>query len=63
MLHLLSRLSAIDRLRLLAFDCELRWVPRPLVSVFWEALDALENRNMMAGSWAQPGRERPRSNQ
>ena len=30
------------RVRLLAFDCELRRLPRPLVEALWEALEALE---------------------
>jgi hypothetical protein len=45
----LARLSPADRLRLLAFDCELRRLLRPLISALWEALDALEYRSAMGG--------------
>jgi len=38
----LLRLSAADRLRLLAFGCELRRLPRSLVSALWATLDSLE---------------------
>lgn len=40
MLDLLDRLSQADRLQLLAFDAELRRLPRPLIAAVWAA-DAL----------------------
>jgi hypothetical protein len=36
-----SRLSIADRLRLLAFDSELRRLPRPLIDAIWAGIDAL----------------------
>jgi len=42
MLDLLDRLSSADRLRLLAFDAELRRLPRPLIAALWAGADALD---------------------
>ena len=42
--EVLSRLSAADRLRLLAFDAELRGLPQPFLEALWAGVDALESR-------------------
>jgi hypothetical protein len=34
---------------LLAFDCELRRVPRLVISALWAGVDALEYRNVIGG--------------
>ena len=38
----LHRLSHADRLRLLAFDAQLRQLPRPLLDALWAGVDAVE---------------------
>jgi hypothetical protein len=42
MIELLTRLSTADRLELLAFDAELRRLPRPLIEALWAGVDALK---------------------
>ena len=42
----LAQLSPEDRLELLAFDCELRRVPRPLIDAIWAGVDALRIRSV-----------------
>ena len=41
MLDLLDRLSPADRLQLLAFDAELRGLPRPFIAAIWAGVDAV----------------------
>ena len=42
MLGLLDRLSPADCLQLLAFEAELRRLPRPFLDALWAGVDALE---------------------
>jgi hypothetical protein len=51
-----ARLSAADRLRLLALDAELRHVPRPLIDAIWAGVDALEGSRVSQGG---PRQSRP----
>jgi hypothetical protein len=56
MLQLLDRLSPADHLQLVAFDAQLRRLPRPFLNALWEALDALEwHRSMIGGQSGSTG--------
>jgi hypothetical protein len=44
MFDLLLRLSPADRLELLAFDAELRRLPRPLIEAIWAGVDAVKHQ-------------------
>jgi hypothetical protein len=46
----LRRLTPAKRLELLAFDAELRRLPRPLIEAIWAGIDALTPQSRREGS-------------
>jgi hypothetical protein len=59
---LLDRLSPADRLQLLAFDAELRRLPRPFIEALWAGVDAVQpvrpDRGRRSSGGSAPARRR-----